>query len=311
MAYDDRLTVKIASLYYMKKLNQETIASRLGLSRQSIGRHLRYAEERGIVEHAIHSPLLYVAEIEARLESEYGLHEAIVVSVPLQSDDVIRQAIGAAAADFLGRRVKANDCLGVSWSSTVLACARRLPHRQVEGFRVVQLNGSMDKVNYSTRAESIIETVCLAFSGAPVTLAVPMLVDSQAIRRSLLADSRVQTAFEAAQRANLALFGIGAISQDSSLFKAGYMDQILLDRLLARGAAGDICGHFFDAKGEICDGALEQRLLAVSRENLRGKELSIGLAGGAGKAPAVKAALKGGWCNVLVTDEITAGQVLA
>jgi hypothetical protein len=48
----------------------------------------------------------------------------------------------------------------------------------------------------------------------------------------------------------------------------------------------------------------------VSRENLRGKPLSIGIAGGAGKVAAIRAALKGKWCNVLVTDEKTASAIV-
>ena len=89
------------------------------------------------------------------------------------------------------------------------------------------------------------------------------------------------------------------------------MDAGLLERLESKHAAGDICGHFFDAAGDICDRALDDRLLAVSRENLRSKPLSIGVAGGAGKVAAIRAALKGKWCNVLVTDEKTASAVLA
>jgi deoxyribonucleoside regulator len=310
MAYDDRLTVKIATLYYLHHLTQEGIAEKLHLSRQSVGRHLQYAEERGIVEHTVHSPLRFETEIECELEGRYGLAEAIVVAVPVKSDDVVKQAIGKAAAELLGRRIASGDRLGISWSSTVLACARQLARRRSVGIRVVQLNGSMDKVDYSTRAESIIESICAAYTGVPATLAVPMLVDSGAIRESLLADSRVQTAFEAAREANIALFGIGAISRDSSLYKAGYMDDALLGRLRAKGAVGEICGHFFDARGRVCDETMEKRLLAVSQEDLQKKALSIGLAGGAGKATAIKAALEGGWCNVLVTDESAARHIL-
>ncbi len=39
--------------------------------------------------------------------------------------------------------------------------------------------------------------------------------------------------------------------------------------------------------------------------------LSIALAGGAHKLEAIRGALEGKWCNVLVTDENTARQLLA
>jgi deoxyribonucleoside regulator len=167
----------------------------------------------------------------------------------------------------------------------------------------------MDRAAYSTRADRIIEMFCAAFSGVPVTMAAPLLVDSPRIRNSLLADSRIRSTFDLAGRANVAVFGIGPISAESSLYKAGYMDGELLQRLESRGAAGDICGHFFDGAGEICDKGLDDRLLAVSRANLRGKAISMAVAGGAGKAAAIRAALRGKWCNVLVTDEKTASSI--
>jgi deoxyribonucleoside regulator len=309
IARDEHLCVKVATLYYLKSMNQEDIAARLGLSRQSVGRYLKLAREQGLVEFTIRSPLSRSSELELRLESLFGLREAVVVSTAVDAEDIVKNEIGKAAAAFLERRVQAGDVLGVSWSSTVHACALNLRRRLDRGIQVVALNGSMDKAAYSTRADHIIEMLCAAFSGTPVTLAAPLLVDSSRIRNSLLADSRIRRTYELAGAANVAMFGIGPISTESSLYKAGYMDAELLRRLQTRKAAGDICGHFFDEAGEVCDRALDERLLAVSRENLMAKPLSVGVAGGTGKVGAIRAALRGRWCNVLVTDEKTASAI--
>ncbi len=306
MGYDEHTTVKIATLYYLKDLGQEEIAVKLGLSRQSVGRHLKYAREKGIVEFSIRSPESTCSELELRLETAYGLSEAVVVKVPVSSDEVMKNEIGKAAAAFLERRVRSGDILGVSWSSTVLACARELEATGLEGVRIVQINGSMDRADYSTRAEYIMEKMAGAFSASSYALAAPLLVDSAKIRDALLADSRIQATFELARKADIAVFGIGSISRESSLYKTGYMDENILTELRSRGAVGDVCGHFFDARGDICDPDLDACLLAVSREEFRRKKLAIGLAGGPEKTTAIRAALLGGWCNVLVTDEDTA-----
>jgi len=298
-----RLLTKVATLYYRNRLTQEEIAARLGLSRQTVGRYLRRAEEQGIVEIHIRSPLLFATELENRLEAAFGLTEAIVVVPPADTDDAVKAALGEAAAGFLQRRVQNGDIIAVSWSSTLLECARHLERSAPRRVTVVQMNGSMDRSSYSTRAEYIIDRIAKAFGGEAVTLVVPMLVDRVDIKTSLLSDSRIAAALEMAGRANVAMFGVGDVSEHSSLYKAGYVDDGMLARLRAAGAVGDICGRFYDAQGRPCVPDINERTLAIELESLRSKALSVAVAGTLAKVDAILGALRGHYCNVLVTDE--------
>jgi DNA-binding transcriptional regulator LsrR (DeoR family) len=72
MRYQEHLTVKVATLYYLKNLSQEEIAAKLGLSRQSVGRHLKYAREKGVVEFRINSPQSSYSELESELDEYSG-----------------------------------------------------------------------------------------------------------------------------------------------------------------------------------------------------------------------------------------------
>lgn len=298
-----RLLTKVATLYYRNRETQEAIAARLGLSRQTVGRYLKRAEEQGIVEIHIQSPLLFATELENRLEEAFGLAEAIVVVPPADTDEAVKEALGEAAAAFLQRRVHNGDIIGVSWSSTLLECARHLERGLPRRVTVVQMNGSMDRSSYSTRAEYIIDRIARAFGGEAVTLVVPMLVERIDIKTSLLSDSRIVAALDMAGRANVALFGVGDVSERSSLYNAGYVDDTMLARLRAAGAVGDICGRFYDVQGRPCISEINERTLAVELETLRSKALSVAVAGTARKVDAILGALRGRYCNVLITDE--------
>jgi DNA-binding transcriptional regulator LsrR (DeoR family) len=151
-----QLLTKIATLYYKGGLNQQEIADRLGLSRQTTGRYLKRAVDLGIVVIKIQSTLEYSAELEYELESTFGLSEVIVVTPPRESEDAVKEALGSAGAAFLERRVIPSDIIGISWSSTVLQCAMQLHKTNPRNVTVVQLNGSMDRTSYSTRAEFIV-----------------------------------------------------------------------------------------------------------------------------------------------------------
>ncbi len=313
MDENTRLLTKIATLYYKNGLTQQQVAQRLGISRQSIGRYLKRAQDSGIVEIKIHSPVSQSADLEYKLEKTFRLHEVIVVQPPADTDASIKETLGEAGAAFLERRVKNGDIIGVTWSSTVLQCAMHLDKVGARKVTVVQMNGSLDRSAYSTRAEHIVDRIAEAFGGKAVALAAPLMVDRSDIIESLLSDSRIAAALDLARKANVALFGVGDVSEQSSLFKTGYMDKQMLRRLRrgSNGAVGDICGRFYDAQGRVCSQELDERTLAIELEKLRSKELAVAIAGGLHKVEAILGMLRGRYCNVLITDVETASALLA
>ncbi len=305
-----RLLTKIATLYYRDGLTQEEMARRLGMSRQTVGRYLERARLEGIVEFEIKSPLVYCTELESRLESAFHLEEAIVVTPLTETEEAVKEALGGAGAEFLQRRVQSGEIIGVTWSSSVLNCVTRLKRTNLSRVTVVQMNGSLDRASYPTRAEYIVEQLARAFDARGLTLSAPLLVDRREIKDSLVSDSRIAAALDLASRASLALFGVGDISKRSSLYKTGYVNDALLSQLQAAGAVGDICGHFYDCQGRICLPDVDARTIAVELESLKHKTVSCAVAGMPHKVDAILGMLRGGYCNVLITDEETAGFIL-
>lgn len=309
---DERnLLVKTAVLYYKYDMNQPEIAKKLGLSRQKVGRLLKQAKDEGIVRITIQSDISYSTECAAMLENLFSLKEAIVVDVPVYEDQVIKEEIGKAAAGLLSRILTDNDSISISWSSTVYQCARNLGRLPLKGLTFSQLNGSHEKVPYMYSGMNILNLLnhCVDQSTSYPLLA-PMKVNSEGLLLSLLKDDTIQQAMQAAVKSRIAVFGIGSISQDSSLFHAGYMDAKLVKSLHSCGAVADVCGHFINSDGYICNQESERRTLSISETDLKCKEYSIALAGNIHKAEAILGALRGGWCNVLVTDLKTAERII-
>lgn len=93
-----------------------------------------------------------------------------------------------------------------------------------------------------------------------------------------------------------------------------YLDWVILikkDRdIIQNRAVGDICSRFFDAQGNICDKELDERTVGIKLEELKAKEKRILVAGSQRKITAIKAALKGEFANILVTDQYTAEELL-
>lgn len=83
-----------------------------------------------------------------------------------------------------------------------------------------------------------------------------------------------------------------------------------MHEIQALNAQGELLGHYFDAEGEPVKTSLNERAMSLSVDELRGKPL-VALAGGVSKVPALKAVLKSGLMKGLITDDVTAKQLLS
>lgn len=105
----------------------------------------------------------------------------------------------------------------------------------------------------------------------------------------------------------MALVGIGSI-QPSQLLQASGNAVPVEDqqRLVEAGAVGDVCHRFFTATGELIRSDLDSRIVGIAPDTYRAIPRRIGMAGGARKHEAIRAAITGGWVNVVITDVGTA-----
>jgi DNA-binding transcriptional regulator LsrR (DeoR family) len=121
----------------------------------------------------------------------------------------------------------------------------------------------------------------------------------------------IQETLAIARRADVALVGIGSLHpEESSLLRAGYLDEGALAQLRTQGAIGDICARHYDALGSVLDIELNRRIVGIELNDLRNIDRVIAVAGGASKAEAILGALRGGYVNVLVTDDAAAQKVI-
>jgi hypothetical protein len=106
---------------------------------------------------------------------------------------------------------------------------------------------------------------------------------------------------------DLALVGIGSLEPSPLLRQSGNaLTEAEQDQLRGAGAVGDVCLRFFDANGTVLDTPLDRRVVSITPSDLRHVPRRIGVAGGTSKYRAIRAALRGGWVNVIVTDLDTA-----
>lgn len=110
--------------------------------------------------------------------------------------------------------------------------------------------------------------------------------------------------------ATMTVIGIGAMNDDATIISNGILNQNDFLYLSMQGAVGDILTHFIDKDGKPIHSDVEERLFSTPLETLKSLNNVIGISGGPQKVEAIRAALKGGYLDVLITDEETAMQLI-
>jgi DNA-binding transcriptional regulator LsrR (DeoR family) len=307
-----RLMAKVARMYHAQGLRQVEITDRLNVHQSTVSRLLQRAEKEGIIRVTLTMPSGLHPELEDRLESAYGLREAIVVDSIDQEDQIVRD-LGAAAAFYLETALKPSDVVGISsWSAALLAMVESMrPHPRTAGARVVQILGGIGNPGAQIHATQLTQRLASLISGTARLLPAPGAVGSAHARRVMLEDRYVQEAMALFKSVTLALVGIGAVEPSKLLAASGNVfSPRELTVLSNRGAVGDICLRFFDAAGKPVVSPLNDRVISMELDTLRRVPRVVGIAGGRRKTAALHGALTGRWINVLITDRHTAARLL-
>lgn len=306
---------KVSRMYYENGLLQSEIATALNLSQAKVSRLLKRASKVGIVRTTVLvAPGLHT-ELEEALEKRYQLRDALVVDVePGASDEVAINAIGGGAAGYLEEYLSGgSERIGISsWSRTLSAAIDRMrPARTKAAAQVVQMLGGFGTRNRQNDAQRMLVELASHLQAESVSVNAPGVVTTKEIRDALMQEDQMKEVQKHWRELTFALVGIGCVQPSGVLLDSGNtypMEE--RSRLIEEGAIGNVCHNYFTADGTHIQDELSERTIAISAEDLVRIPRRIALAGGPEKHEVIKAALNGGWVNVLITDSDTAAYLI-
>jgi DNA-binding transcriptional regulator LsrR (DeoR family) len=306
-----RMLYKIAKAYHDDGLTQQQIGERFGLSRIKVSRLLRAAREEKVVQISIPPLPDSNAQMERGLEEQFGLKEALVVTCWADDAATVVSELGPVAAGCLTRGLQDSEVVALSWGTAVRSVVNALAPMDLPAVRVVQLLGGLGELEADTHGAQLAHRMAQALGAKPRPIHAPGIVKDKLVRDALVTDPQVADTLELAGRADVALVGIGAFAPDATLLAGGRTLTVEEIQDLKRcGVVGDIALQFFDEQGRRVDHPINERIVGTALERIKEIPRVIGVAGGMEKRRALRAALRGGWINVLVTDERTAAWLL-
>ena len=313
---DPRLIYKCCDLYYRQEKSQQEICDIFGVSRPSVSRMLKSGREMGIVRIEIVNPdATAYGQLERQLEEAFSLKEAIVVcDSPAQSGaEVGCSALGSVALSYLARVLHNGDYVGISMGWTLLQTIKaECGNLEPVHCTFVPLVGGIGEGS-ETHANFLTGEFARRFGGERLQLYSPAIFTDPAVLAGFRKERAVRPVFDLYDRLEAAVFGIGTLdSSRSTAVRLNYVDIHTLEAFSAAGAVGDISLQYFDQDGQTAPyESYNERVAGLQLQDLKHVPRRIAIAGGRSKIKAVLGALRGGFINVLITDESCARGIAA
>ena len=186
---------------------------------------------------------------------------------------------------------------------------RTRPRKVVQ--EVTQLIGGVGSPEAQMQASRLCSHLAELTSATPIYLAAPGVVATKSVKNAFMSDPAIVETFEAWKRITTLIVGIGTFPASPLLAASGNNLELREEEQLKNdGAVGEICLRYFDKDGHAMNPAIEDRVIAIDTKSMRAAPRRIGVAGGVTKLNAIRAAIAGGWINVLITDSDVARLLL-
>lgn len=300
--YEEALMIKVAWYYYFNNMTQSRISARLGISRMRVVKLLNQARNNGIIQFKIREDSASRLQVEKKLTEKYKLKDTFIVPSP--PDDVpVNENIAKAAAMYISNRIDdSNSFINMGYGDTQSRILNNLATIVEHPISVVSMTGG---VSYY-----LPNNMSTIFNAKLYLIPAPILVSSKEVAEAVRNENSIKEVSRMLQLSCLSVVGIGSMGGNATIIKSGILTKNDFLYLKMKGAVGDILCHFIDKDGNPVEAHIEERLITASLTALRNLNNVIGVAAGDDKVDAIKAVLKGGYIDILITDESTALHLL-
>ena len=310
-----RMMTKVSHLYHNRGMVQSEISQTLGLSQARVSRLLSAAAEANIIRTVVVPPVGLNSDIEDMIEKKFGLLEVHVVDTVGGTDSERAETLGRAIGNIFSILPLKDKVIGLtSWSRSMrkfVEGLNRFPHAKAAS--VVELVGGVGEPTLQHEANNATARLASVIDAEPLFLRVPGVVPSIEMKEAILqSDPHARVTLEAMNNIDIALVGIGNCAFRSGRVSEGnFFSQEQFDLAKSKGAVGEVNLRFIDKDGKPVESEMDDLVIGIRLDQLAKADRRIAVAGGVDKHEVTLAAIRGGWINVLVTDEETAEWLLA
>lgn len=305
MAYENSLIINVAWKYYNEGMTQNEIAESLNLSRMKVIKYLEIAKANHIIQFKINLDHVVDMDLQNKIKQQYGLQDLYIVPAAGQNS---LDSLSKAAAQYIEDRITSDTMINVGYGQAV---SRTLGHLNISTkYKVtfVSLSGGV-KFYIPTAIDSSSDYYSNPNYNHYI-MPAPLVVSTEPLAKQLLNEKPIKKILEMIPYSNITIIGIGAVNERATIVKEEYLTSNDMEIIKSMGAVGDVLSQFYDINGNVIDYKLHKQLVSTEISLLKSLNHVVAVAGGLEKREAIIGALRGGYIDVLITDEVVAKSLI-
>jgi DNA-binding transcriptional regulator LsrR (DeoR family) len=325
---DERFLRRIAYLYYDDSHSQEAIAEMEFCSRQTVSKALQKAKDKGIVKISIVPDMRtgFLRNLSREARMQLGLEDLVLVPgrnmniiAPDDTMDDVVTDIAIHAAEYLDQLLTDSDILAVSGGRTFMRNLVRYlkPTKVLPHLQVIAMIGFVEARTTYGDANLIAHDISEAYGANHLWFPSPAFLPNEKEMLRTRNLPIIRDSYEMMTRANLLIMGLWTPHTNNDMIRRGILTPEQVEIISQHRPVVDINHWVFDADGTCINTkpdidpfpyALSGMEVPVLREKIQGSNTKVVLVAGGSPSyiPAIRAVLKAGLANILITDHITA-----
>ena len=296
-------------LYYIAGNTQDEIARKLGVSRQTAQRLVSLSISEKLIKVRLDHPIANCLQLSERLKEKFEIEFCEVVPSDPESDNISLGVAQAGAAELEKHIISQHPVIVAMGTGRMLrAMVDQLTPMDCPQHKIVSLVGNIAS-DGSASLYDVVSRVADVVKAPHYPMPLPVIATTVQDKALLLGQKPVRNVIELARQADITFVGVGTVGDDAALVRDGFVKPDEMRALVKAGAAGEIIGWAYDAKGQLIDGFTNDRVVSVPLDQ-PAKRRVIGIAMAPPRFGAIRGALMGKLINGLITNETMAGLLL-
>lgn len=307
---EEQLLVRLAWACEVEGMTQADAAARFGTTRLRVNKALSEARRRGILRVSVDSVYAAAAELEWKLEHRFRLMRAVVVPSP-QDAASVTPLVAAGLGGHLGEILQDSSLtrFGMSWGNTLNLATRHMQPLDRPDLEIVSIMGGVSRGS-DVNGYEITTRLADLCNAEHSFFTAPLYAGSAESQKLFVEQDVIKTMLQKMRACDAVGLATGNL-ETSLLVRDAMPTGADPAELIALGGVGDIMGYILNEAGELIDHPINQRVVGLSLDEVDKIKNVILAAGGLHKVPIIRAALRRGLVDTLVTEENTATALLA
>ncbi|WP_456295539.1 sugar-binding transcriptional regulator [Vibrio sp. AK197] len=305
------LLTEVAVSYYQDGATQEEISKKYAISRAKVGRMLKQARDEGIVEITVKYHPVFSAKIEQRLIERFGVKRALI-ALDQPNEEQQRLQVAGLVSNYLNSTLRNGMVVSVGQGRNVSAVAHHVGVITSRDCKFVCGIGGIHPRGGMFNADHICRQLAKKYGGTSETLYAPAYAENREQKLAFMQNATVKQTLDLARKADVALVGIGDMSENSYMVDLGWFtaEEVVQSRL-HQGVVGDFAGYdFFDIHGQAAKTVMSDRIIGLGIDEFRPINEVIAIAAENSKPLALLGALRTQAIDVIATSVSNALTVL-